>query len=407
MRTAPVTAIAAAAGFAAIGVALAMPGSAALPIRPEPPKTVKATPKPAPLTTKPTLEMVFVLDTTGSMGGLIEGAKSRIWGIVNEVMAAKDRPSVRVGLVAYRDKGDAYVTKITPISSDLDKIYASLMDFKADGGGDEPENVRRALKEGVEKAGWSSRSPKVAQILFLVGDARPHEDYKEEPDVVDTTAKAVGRGIVVNTIQCGGLNGTQAVWQKIARSGEGQYFAIAQDGGVEVIATPYDKRLGELGGKIGSTYLAYGGGGGAAGASFRGGEAAKQSALEGRFAASAPVAAQADRAYNKALNMYSYNSSDFVQAVENGTVKLESVKKEDLPDELQKLPPDQLKKEMDKRIADRKAIRAEILELGKKRDAFLTEERKKRAAASGKSVGFDAAVADALRKQVAKKGIRF
>src|ERR1051325_6375819 len=50
-----------------------------------------------------TLEMVFVLDTTGSMGGLIDGAKQRIWGIINEVMQTKAHPAVRVGLVAYRD----------------------------------------------------------------------------------------------------------------------------------------------------------------------------------------------------------------------------------------------------------------------------------------------------------------
>jgi hypothetical protein len=256
------------------------------------------------------------------------------------------------------------------------------------------------------KAGWAPRSPQIAQILFLVGDAKPHDDYQEEPDTVETTAKAVARGIVVNTIQCGRLGGTQEAWQRIAAAGEGQYFAIAQDGGVDVIATPYDKKLSDLGAKIGATYLAYGGGGGAKGRSFRAGAASGQAMLESKVTTAAPSAAQADRAYNKALNSVAYNRSDLVQAVENGTVKLETLKKEDLPDELQKLPPAALKAAVEKRIAERKAIRAEILELGKKREAFLTAERKKRAAAQGKKGGFDEAVADALRKQTAKKGIR-
>src|SRR4029450_982864 len=71
-------------------------------------------------TTPPaTLEMVFVLDTTGSMGGLLDGAKQRIWGIVNEVMQTESHPAVRIGLVAYRDHGDAYVTQVVPLTNDI------------------------------------------------------------------------------------------------------------------------------------------------------------------------------------------------------------------------------------------------------------------------------------------------
>src|ERR1044071_3265003 len=130
---------------------------------------------------KPMLEMVFVLDTTGSMGGLIEGAKQRIWGIVNEVMQSASHPAVRVGLVAYRDRGDEYVTKVLPLTNDLDQVYSTLMGYRAEGGGDSPEDVRRALADGVHQAGWSKTSPSIAQIMFLVGDAPPHDDYQNEP----------------------------------------------------------------------------------------------------------------------------------------------------------------------------------------------------------------------------------
>src|SRR2546423_848106 len=158
-----------------------------------------------------TLEMVFVLDTTGSMGGLIEGAKQRIWGIINEVMQTPAHPSVRVGLVAYRDHGDQYVTQILPLTNDLDKVYTTLMDYRADGGGDGPEDVRRALADGVRNAGWSKASANNAQILFLVGDAPPHDDYQNEPDTIETTAAAVKFGMIVNTIQCGAEDDTRQV----------------------------------------------------------------------------------------------------------------------------------------------------------------------------------------------------
>src|SRR6185369_3706707 len=101
-----------------------------------------------------TLEMVFVLDTTGSMGGLIDGAKQRIWGIVNEVMQ-DSHTSVRIGLVAYRDREDAYVTQVLPLTPDLDKVYTTLMSYQAAGGGDEAEDVSTALAEAVYKASWS------------------------------------------------------------------------------------------------------------------------------------------------------------------------------------------------------------------------------------------------------------
>ena len=341
-----------------------------------------------------TLEMVFVLDTTGSMGGLIDGAKQRIWGIINEVMQKPSKPRVRVGLVAYRDIGDEYVTRILPITEDLDKAYTTLMDYQAGGGGDTPENVRKALSEGVKNAGWAPSKTGLAQIVFLVGDAPP-QNYVQEPDVLVTTAEAVRKNMIVNTIQCGGIDGTKEIWQTIAARGEGKYFAIAQDGGVQAISTPYDARLADLAAKVGKTYLTYGS------KSKRVTNDAMQISNESRITAAAPMAAQAERALNKAVNSFQYDG-DLVQDVENSAVKIEDVKTEDLPEEMQKLSVTQRKKEIDKRVGERKLIRAEILELSKKRDDFIAAERKKK----GPQNGFDTAVAQALKEQLLRKGIK-
>ncbi|MDT5271087.1 MAG: hypothetical protein QOH49_3273 [Acidobacteriota bacterium] len=355
-----------------------------------------------PANAEKTLEMVFVLDTTGSMGGLIDGAKQRVWGIINEVMQTPAHPSVRVGLVAYRDHGDSYVTQVLPLTNDLDKVYTTLMEYRADGGGDGPEDVRQALSDGVRKAGWSKAAANTAQIVFLVGDAPPHDDYVQEPDTLDTTAEAVKAGMVVNTIQCGAEGLTQQVWQQIARRGEGQYFAIAQDGGVQTVATPYDSRLSELGGRLGSTYLAYGGGAGEDGRRFREAATERQVKTESAVAGAAPAVAQADRAVNKALNRDAY-VGDLLQSIENGSVKFDDVKAEDLPADLQKLPAGERQKEIERRLADRQKIRDEIVSLKKQRDDYIAAERKKH---SGTQTGFDAAVATALKEQLARKGIK-
>lgn len=338
-----------------------------------------------------TLEMVFVLDTTGSMGGLLDGAKQKIWSIVNEVMQKQSKPDVRVGFVAYRDRNDEYVTQIVPISSDLDAVYSKLMDLEAGGGGDTPESVRKALAEGVEKAGWSKSG--AAKIIFLVGDAPP-QNYSGEPDVLATTTVAVRRNIVVNTIQCGDDHETRSIWQQVAKAGQGKYFAIAQNGGVEEMNTPFDSRIAELGQKLGGTFIAYG-------APTRRADLSMAAAeTESKMANAASNTARADRALNKAVNKDAYNG-DLIQDMERGRIKLDEVKAEDLPDDLQRVSPAERQRQVDARIAERKKIRQEILELSKQREAFLRAE----GARSGRSGGFDSAVRAALADQLARRGI--
>ncbi|HKQ75151.1 MAG TPA: vWA domain-containing protein [Blastocatellia bacterium] len=343
-----------------------------------------------------TLEMVFALDTTGSMGGLLEGAKQRIWGIVNEVMQSGERPNVRVGLVAYRDRGDRYVTEVFPVTDNLDAVYTTLMDYRAEGGGDTPENVRRALAQAVHKAGWARQSDRIAQVVFLVGDAPPHNDYQDEPDTKTTAVEAKRNGMIVNAIQCGNLQGTKEVWQEIAQYGGGRYFAIPQDSGVVAIVTPYDEKLGALSSQLGGTYLAYGR------AEAQLAAKAMQAETEDKIARRAPAAAQADRAMNKAINTSMSYSGDFLQSLENGTVKLEDVKPEELPEELRSLSPTDRKQEIEKRQAQRKQIRAEITQLSKDREEFIKKERAK----SGARNSFDSVVAEALKEQLKAKGFK-
>src|SRR5690242_10859635 len=125
-----------------------------------------------PQQTRPRIDVVFVLDTTGSMGGLIEGAKQKIFSIASRIAQGKPTPRVRVGLVAYRDVGDAYVTKRYELTEDLDGIFTHLRQLGADGGGDTPEHVGRGLGEAVSKLSWDP-SREAMKLIFLVGDAPP------------------------------------------------------------------------------------------------------------------------------------------------------------------------------------------------------------------------------------------
>jgi len=344
------------------------------------------------------IEMVFVLDTTGSMGGLIEGAKTKIWRIVNTVMQSTEKVNFKMGLVAYRDKGDSYITEVTPLSDDLDRVYGKLMAYRVDGGGDEPEDVRSAMRDALNKVGWSDAAPcnhlhvipptcsKTTQILFLVGDAPPHDDYQQINSAQETAQTAWARGIRVNTIQVGNISATTKIWQEIAKSGGGEYFAIAQNGGVKAIATPYDKELSDLGDKVNSDALYYG----QKNDQLKLQEEGKQF---GSSLAGASTVARADRAANKSINYRAYNSRDLIQAIENQEINLSTIKKDELPEIMQNNTLSENKKYIDERILKRKVLREKIAELSKKRDLFLKENEKN-------TDGFDAVVFKALEKQI-------
>src|SRR5262249_32126879 len=74
---------------------------------------------PAPVGRRPAVEVCFCLDTTASMGGLLDAARLEFWAITRQVLDARPTPDLRVALVAYRDKGDEYVTRVCDLRDDL------------------------------------------------------------------------------------------------------------------------------------------------------------------------------------------------------------------------------------------------------------------------------------------------
>ncbi len=331
------------------------------------------------------------------MGGLIEGAKQKIWAIANEVASAKPSPDVRIGLVAYRDRGDEYVVRSWPLSDDIDAIYAHLRELQADGGGDTPESVNEALAEAVSKMSWS-QDKRVLKLVFLVGDAPPHMDYADGPKYPDVCRDAVTRDLIINAVQCGSSDETMRVWQEIARLGEGTFAAIPQSGGVTVIAAPQDKRLAELNREIGATLIPYGS------AQVRSEVHAKQSAA----VASAPAAIADRLSYNAKTGRTVQGSGELLDALASGRADLKTLKKDDLPPDLQKLDDAELKKEIARRRDQRARLQSEIASLSRERESFLREETKRLAQRSGGGRdAFDATVSATLRKAAARKGIRY
>jgi Mg-chelatase subunit ChlD len=179
---------------------------------------------------KPTVEVAFVLDTTGSMGGLIEGAKRKIWSIATAIVDSNPDADIRMGLVAYRDIGDDYVTRTFDLTTDIQDLYARLLELRARGGGDWPESVNEALDVAVNKLQWTEGSD-ARRIVFLVGDAPPHMDYAQDTKYPTTLAVAKQKGIIVNAVLAGDARDTERVWRDIAQNGNGRFIAIPQGAG--------------------------------------------------------------------------------------------------------------------------------------------------------------------------------
>ncbi len=340
------------------------------------------------------MEVCFVLDTTGSMSGLIEGAKQKIWSIANEMISTKPTPELRLGLIGYRDRGDAYVVKSFDLTNDIDAVYANLRGFSADGGGDTPESVNEALNEAVTRMAWSS-DRSVLKIIFLVGDAPPHMNYANAPKYPEICQAAMKKDLLINTVQCGTLNETTPVWKEIAKLSEGSYAAIAQEGGMVAIATPMDSELAELNRQVGATLVAYGG------ERERRLLVAKQAASE-----AAPAAVAADRlSYNAKSGKAVQGDGELLDSLAAGKVKINELRKDQLPAEWQKLDDVKLKAEVAKKQKERADLQAKIFKLNRDREDYLAAERKKQA--SGKADSFDEQVAAAIHAQAARKGISY
>ncbi len=341
------------------------------------------------------MEVVFVLDTTGSMSGMIAGAKQKIWAIANKLKSAQPTPELRFGLVGYRDRRDAYVTRVFGLSANLDDVYTNLYAFQADGGGDEPESVNEALHRAVRDMQWST-DDSVLRVIFLVGDARPHMDYQDDVKYPETCRLANRKGILINTLQCGSLDGTEAVWREIAAQTNGSYAAILQDGGSIKIETRYDQDIQRLNLELNTTIILYGS------------KAEQASAAKNKSVlASLSPEAMGDRssylAKGEAGAVVS-GRGDLVVEVMNGRAQVDALDVGQLDEKLQAMPAPARQEYIEKKVEDRRALQKELADVVAKRDAEVAEKLK---ALGGKDGVLELNAFRVLEEQAKDKGYKF
>ena len=344
---------------------------------------------------RPIVQIAILLDTSGSMEGLIEQAKGQLWKIVNEFINARQNgrvPEVQVALFEYGKSTlpaeEGYIRMIQPLSNDLDKISEELFALKTNGG---DEYCGWVIREAVNRLTWSTSSD-VYRAIFIAGN----EPFTQGRVKYSVSCKAaVAKGIIVNTIHCGGsADGIATKWQDGALLADGKFMNIDQNQAVVHFEAPQDAEILRLSTELNNTYVAFG---------LRGSESlVRQSAQDANALSLAPQGAAVNRALAKASSNYRNSNWDLVDAVKEDTVKLAELKKEELPKELQELSVSERKDYLDKKAKERAELQTKINQLNKERSQFVAEKVKNTPANT-----LDAAVATAVREQAAKRNYTF
>ena len=171
-----------------------------------------------------TVDLAFVLDTTGSMAEEIDAVKSTIRAVAAKL--GSSQTAVRIGLVEYKDRGDREVTHAYPFSEDLAAFSRSVARLTAGGGGDYPEDMQAGLSAALDQLEW--RPDATARMLVVIADAPPHLDYRDERDYADAARRAAARGIKLYTVAASGMDviGQIAMRQMSQFTGASNLFVL-------------------------------------------------------------------------------------------------------------------------------------------------------------------------------------
>jgi hypothetical protein len=176
------------------------------------------------------VDLMFVVDATGSMGDELEYLKTELLDVL-ERASQTPNVSLRTGSVFYKDDGDEYVTRVSNFTTTKTTTVDFVKKQSAGGGGDFPEAVHTALQDAITQASWSTDAK--ARLLFLVLDAPPHEDENVKAKIREMTKLAASKGIKIIPITASGIDkNTEFLMRFISTSTNGSYVFITNHSGI-------------------------------------------------------------------------------------------------------------------------------------------------------------------------------
>lgn len=317
-----------------------------------------------------TIMLALLLDTSNSMDGLIDQAKSQLWKIVNELSAAKcsdgSKPKIKIALYEYGNDGlpssEGYIRQVSALTNDLDLISEKLFALRTNGGS---EFCGHVIRTSLNQLDWSSSSADL-RMIFIAGNepfTQGSVSYRE------ACALAKEKGVAINTIYCGDFNeGMNTNWKDGADIASGTYMSIEQNSKTVYVPTPYDDRLSQLNDQLNKTYVHYG---------SSGVRKKEMQLAQDKNAESYGAANKAERTISKGSAAYSNSSWDLVDAQKDDAKVIETAKDEELPQEMKGMNVQQRKAYVKTKSEERAKIQAEIQSVNKKRQEFIVKNTPK------------------------------
>lgn len=345
--------------------------------------------------TGPTVQIGILLDTSGSMNGLIDQAKDQLWKIVNEVAKANKHNkevTIQVGLFEYGKSSlpgfEGYLQMLTPLTSDLDKVSEELFALRTNGG---QEYAGKVILESVNRFVWSSHKDDLKLLIIAGNESFDQGDVPYQ----DAISKATQNNIIVNTIFCGDLRqGKRLEWTEGAKLGKGKYFNINHNDRRVYVETPYDDKIIILGKKLNHTYMSYG---------HRNERRAKMANVVKQDSNSMSLSKSSyiERNLVKSKKQYTSARTDLVDAYIADEESIYKIQKEKLPDELKGKNDQEIKEIIEGKKQARVTLQKEIKTLEGQRAKYLATKVNK----DDKNLG--SAIISSIRKQAQENGFKF
>ena len=343
------------------------------------------------------VQVAILFDTSNSMDGLIDQAKSRIWNIVNEVSDLTyngQTPGVEFALYQYGNdglsSGNNYIQQVLKLTSDLDEISQKLFALHTNGGS---EYCGAVIGQSLSELSWSS-NPNDLKMIYIAGNesfAQGPVDYKEE------CKKATSRGIFINTIYCGNYEqGIREFWEDGATCSSGDYFNIDSNKEIAHVDTPFDKDINLYNDSLNNTYYGYG---------TIGLEKKSMQMEEDVNAMDMNMSVATERSVAKSKKgVYSNSSWDLIDAVDEGRKDIGEMKDGELPEEFKGKTKEEKQELLDAKRKEREKYQDKIAKLAIKREAFITEELQKRAEAGEETDDFGTSVNKGIMTKAVQMG---
>lgn len=338
--------------------------------------------------------LALLLDTSNSMDGLIDQAKSQLWKIVNELAAAKcgdgSRPGIRIALYEYGNDGlpssEGYIRQVSPLTDDLDLISEKLFALTTYGGN---EFCGHVISTSLHQLAWSSSRADL-KMIFIAGN-EPFTQGEIPYRAACSLAKE--KNVIVNTIFCGNFNeGMRTDWKNGADLTGGSYMSIEQNRKTVYIPTPYDEQIEAMNERLNTTYVYYG----------RSGASKKElQSVQDDNAGSYSRSNKVERTVSKSSHLYKNSAWDLVDASKENEEVITKVKDEELPAEMRGMTDVQRKAYVKEKAIERTKIQGEIQSLNKKRLEYIATHTTEK----DRNAMLDGAMIKAVREQAKTKNL--